>query len=136
MLIHIRVWRLKGALSPRWTIKAWTLVKWGLGLLPLGALGTTAFNLWSKGEAIAWIVTAKSLVHPASATALVAILLVLLYLYWASSDARARLDLVKICTPSRKSDRGLAKSRLISSPSLSSSDTSDFDAVDGSSTGT
>jgi hypothetical protein len=106
MLVHI--WRLKGALSPRWTIKAWTLVKWGLSLLPLGALGTAAFNLWSKGDATAWIVTVESLVSPASVTTLVAILLLLLYLYWASSDARVRLDLIKICTPSRKSDRGLA----------------------------
>lgn len=79
MLIQIRIWRLKGTLSPRWTTGAWTAVKWGLGLLPLGAVGTAAFNLWSKGQLTEWIDTAKALVHPWSAAALAAMLLVLLY---------------------------------------------------------
>jgi hypothetical protein len=99
---------LEGRLSPRWTIKAWALVKWGLGLLPFGAAGTAAFNIWTNGEVAAWIVIMESLVQPASVAAVLVIPPLLLYLYWASSDARVRLDLIKICAPSRKGDRGLA----------------------------
>ena len=85
------------------------LVKWGLGLLPLGAVVKSALDAWSQGQdLLAKLLQATSwFVHPASVALLFVILLLFFYLYWGEVGCSRSVRFLEICTPSEKISRTL-----------------------------